>query len=295
MSEDKRGISIVIPAYNEEASIGDILDKIKKVMEELNQDYEIIVVDDGSTDRTAEIVKEKKNVRLIQHPYNKGYGAALKKGIKEATKELILITDADGTYSPDDIPKILKYVDKYDMVIGARTEKDASVPILRRPAKWFLSMLANFLVREKIPDINSGLRVFRKDLALSFWHLFPSGFSFTTTLTLASLTDEYSVKFVPIGYYKRKGKSSIKPIRDFLGFTSLILRVAMYFKPLRFFLGPGLFMLIIGLGIGVYQIIVTRGIGDSSIVLIVSGLQICFIGLIADLIVRRGRYIEKEG
>ena len=153
-------ISVVIPAHNEEKAIGAVLDELIEVIE--GQKYEIIVVDDGSTDNTAKIVQEKDSVKLIQHPQNIGYGAAIKTGIKNATDDLILIIDGDGSYPAKDTPRLLEYTDRYDMVAGARTGKEVKIQLYRRPAKWFLSKLANYLAETKIPDLNSGMRIFRR-------------------------------------------------------------------------------------------------------------------------------------
>jgi len=153
-------ISVVIPAHNEEKAIGTVLDELIEVLE--GQAYEIIVVDDGANDNTAKIVQEKESVKLIQHPQNKGYGAAIKMGIKNATNDLILIIDGDGSYPVKDVPKLLEDADQYDMVVGARTGKEVKIQLYRRPAKWFLSKLANYLAETEIPDLNLGLRALKK-------------------------------------------------------------------------------------------------------------------------------------
>jgi len=176
-------LSIVIPAHNEEKAIGAVLDELIEVLE--GQKYEIIVVDDGSTDKTPKIVQQKDSIKLIQHHYNKGYGAAIKTGIKNATNEVILIIDGDGSYPVKAIPELLKEADKYDMVVGARTGKEVKIQLYRRPAKWFLSKLANYLAETKIPDLNSGMRIFRRKEVERFLNILPNKFSFTTTLTLA--------------------------------------------------------------------------------------------------------------
>lgn len=159
MRADK--LSVVIPAHNEEKAIGTVLDELIAVLE--GQTYEIIVVDDGSTDNTAKIAQEKDPVKLIQHPQNMGYGAAIKTGIKNATNDLILIIDGDGSYPVKAIPELLKEVDQYDMVVGARTGEEVKIQLYRKPAKWFLSQLANCLSETKIPDLNSGMRIFRRE------------------------------------------------------------------------------------------------------------------------------------
>ena len=199
-------VSIIIPAYNEEGMIGRVLSEVNKVMKNSNWGYETMVIDDGSSDGTGRIA-EKKGARLISHLRNRGYGAALKTGIRNAKNDTILITDADGTYPAKEIPQLLKEMKDYDMVVGARTGEEVRMPFFRRPAKFFLNRLASYLSERKIPDINSGLRAFKKDIALKYFHILPPKFSFTTTLTLAFLSDDYLVKYIPIDYRKRRGRS----------------------------------------------------------------------------------------
>ncbi len=282
------GLSVIIPVYNEEESIKNTLKDLKNVMKDSKIKYEILVVDDGSTDNTAKMVKGD-GINLIKHPQNMGYGAALKTGIRNAKGGLILITDADGTYPAKDIPKLIEYADKYDMVIGARTGKNVKIPLHRRPAKWLLSKLANFLSGTRIPDLNSGIRVFRKKDIENFFRIIPSGFSFTTTITLAYLVNNYSVGFVPIDYLKREGKSKIRPIRDSVNFFSLIIKTITYFNPLKIFIPISILIFIAALFIFLYSFFITGRLMDVTIiVLVVASIQIALFGLFADLIVKRG-------
>lgn len=281
-------LSIIIPAYNEETGIGPVIQKLKSTMEKTSHTYEIIVVNDGSSDKTGKIAKSQ-GIKVIEHPCNRGYGASLKTGIKRAKYDWILITDADGTYPVEDIPKLLKYTDQYDMVVGARTGKSVHIPLLRRPAKWFLLKMANYISKTKIPDINSGMRVFRKGIASRFMGFFPPGFSFTTTITLASLTNDYSVKYVPINYHRRKGRSSISPFRDFIGFFALTLKMSLYFSPMRIFTPASVLLILLGIVYGVYQFITTANIAQLPIIFLLAGIQIGAIGLLADMIVKRGQ------
>lgn len=280
-------LSVVIPAYNEEKGILKVIEELKLVLDNTKQPYEIIVVDDGSTDNTAEIVEKIENTRLIQHVHNKGYGAALKTGIKGASGDFILITDADGSYPNKDVPRLLEHVEQYDMVVGARTGKDVNIQLYRKPAKWFLSRLANYLSGTKIPDLNSGMRIFRKEAAIRFFSILPSGFSFTTTLTLAYLSNDYNIRYVPIDYYERTGKSKIRPLSDGFNFIILIVRTITYFNPLKVFLPASILLFIFGSGVLLYQLIVQRNIADLSVMLILAAFQIAFLGLLADLITRK--------
>lgn len=228
-------ISIILPAYNEEKTLKETVERVKKVMSGIGYKYEIIAVNDCSKDNSGLILDKIKGIKVIHHIVNKGYSSSLKTGIKNAKGNWIVITDADGTYPVEDIPKLLKYIDNYDMVVGARVAKHVKIPILRKPAKWLLNKVGNYVTSRKIPDLNSGLRVFKKELALEFWNLFPERFSFTITITMVSLTNGYDVKYIPINYYKRKGKSTIHPFKDFLGFGRILLKMALFFKPLKVF------------------------------------------------------------
>jgi glycosyltransferase involved in cell wall biosynthesis len=278
-------ISIVIPAYNEAEAIGETIAAIQYAFVNENFEVEIIVVDDYSNDKTAEVAS-RFSIRLIQHSYNKGYGASLKTGIRHAKFNLIVIIDADGTYPANEIPRLVKQMISYDMVVGARIGEDVSIPLFRRPAKWLLNTLANYLSNIKIPDINSGLRVFRKDEVMQYFRLLPSGFSFTTSITLAMLTNDYNILFVPVDYYKRKGKSKIRPIQDTLSFFSLIIRMILSYRPLRVFFPLGLVLSIISFGKVVYDIIeYDFHLATSTVVLLTLTFQVFVLGLIADLVV----------
>ncbi len=290
-------ISVIIPVYNEEKSVEETIKKAIFFLNQVRVPYEIIVVNDGSKDLSREILENINGIKLINHPYNLGYGASLKTGIKESKGDYILITDADGTYPLENIPKLLSYMSKYDMVVGARTGKDVNIPLLRRPAKLILSLIANFVSKRHIPDLNSGFRIFKKELAIRFFHLFPSNFSFTTTITLAALTNDYTVKYIKINYRKRKGKSSIKPIQDFLNFASLIFRVSVYFSPLKIFVPLSIGFLFFGLA-RILQILIKTNFQErlslTGVLLIIFGIQTLLLGVIADLIVKRGSRYEIE-
>jgi len=279
-------LSIVIPTHNEEKAIGAVLDELIEVLE--GQKYEIIVVDDGSTDKTPKIVQKKDSIKLIQHHYNKGYGAAIKTGIKNATNEVILIIDGDGSYPVKAIPELLKEADKYDMVVGARTGKEVKIQLYRRPAKWFLSKLANYLAETKIPDLNSGMRIFRRKEVERFLNILPNKFSFTTTLTLAYHTTGLLVKYVPINYFKRAGKSKIRPFKDGFNFIMLIFRTITYFNPLKVFLFVGFAFFLAAVFIFLYSALFSGRFMDvTTIVLVVAAIQTIIFGLLADLVVRR--------
>ena len=283
-------ISVVVPVYNEEAAIAEDLNTINTVMVSHGQPFEIIVVDDGSSDRSRAIVSSLPYVRLLQHPYNRGTGAALKTGIRAAQGEVIVMTDGDGTYPNRDIPKLLQYLGEYDMVVGARTSEQGTLKLLRVPAKAFIRWQASFMTGVRIPDLNSGMRAFRKREARQFFQILPSGHSWVSTITMAYLSSDYTVKYVPIDYFPRKGKSSFHFIADTYGYLMLVVRVIMYFDPLKVFLPVALSLLMIGTLKFVRDILFYQNafyIPGSTIVILLMGVQIAAIGLLADLIVKR--------
>jgi glycosyltransferase involved in cell wall biosynthesis len=283
-------LSIIIPAYNEEQSIGPVLDELQNLMSHTNMKYEIIVVDDGSTDATAEKVKTREDVRLVRHPANCGYGGAIKTGIRHASGECILITDADGTYPVSEIPKLLEPAAEYDMIVGARTGDDVKDVLYRRALKWFLKKLASYLSRRKIPDLNSGLRVFKKSDVINYLHLLPSGFSFTTTITLTYHCNDYMVKYVPIDYCGRVKTSKIKPFKDGMNFILLILKVITYFNPLRIFLPLSFGLLLASVIVFLGSLFLLDRILDATIIsLFVAAIQTGSFGLLADAFSRRQR------
>lgn len=280
-------ISFIIPSYNEESSIGHLLSELQKLLLDLHLPHEIIVVDDGSSDDTAKIA-QKMGAVLLRHPTNMGYGTALKTGIRHSNGKYIFIMDADETYPVKQIPMLLQFKDDYDMVVGARIGKNVKTHFLRRLAKYFLTKLSNFLVETNIPDLNSGMRIFKRDTIKKFLKILPSGFSFTTTLTLAYLSHGYLVKYVPIDYYDRKGKSKIRPFKDTIGFMSLIIRTITYFNPLKIFLSFSLALFIMSIIVFSYSTFVLNKFMDvTTTILVVAAIQIALFGLIADLIVRR--------
>lgn len=288
--EDRNGVSVVIPAYNEELGIGAVLQQVQEMLAALQLPHEILVVDDGSRDGTAAAVGRFPEVRLLAHKENRGYGAALKTAIRHARYELICITDADGTYPNARIPDLLAHLlqEDLDMVVGARTGADVAIPWTRKPAKWAIGKLANLISGQTIPDLNSGLRIFKRGIALRFFGLLPDGFSFTTTITLGMLTNGYAVDYVPINYLARTGKSKIRPVHDTLNFVNLILRMALYFAPLKIFLPLSGFMLLLALAWGIFSWVVLEELADvSTIVIVMAAFQVAVTGMLAELIDRR--------
>ena len=285
-------LSVVIPAYNEADGIGPTLAELGRVLAASGIDHELVVVDDGSSDATAQVVREltaaMPALRLVRHETNRGYGAALKSGIRAARAPVVAITDADGTYPGEPLPLLYRTLveTEADMVVGARTGKNVHIPLSRRPAKAVLARLAVYLSGKPIPDLNSGMRVFRREAALERFHLISDGFSFTTTITLALLARNCPVVFVPVDYRKRTGSSKIRPIADTFNFVVLILRVIVYFEPLKIFLPIAGLLAVAGLAYGGVQTF-AGNLGEGPVLLLVAALQILLSGLIADMISRK--------
>lgn len=286
-------LSVVIPAYNEVRGLRPTVEALAETLAQSGIEHEIVLVDDGSTDGTSELGRalaaEIGSVRLVAHPHNRGYGAALKSGISAARADVIAITDADGTYPNERIPELFRRLadEQADMVVGSRTGENVHIPLVRRPAKAFLNWLANYLSGHAIPDLNSGLRVMRKEPLVARFNLVSNGFSFTTTTLLAFLARGHRVIYVPIDYHARTGSSKIRPIHDTFNFLVLILRVSMYFEPLKVFLPVTLLLGTLGVVTGTAQIVAGADLGEVPVLLLVSALQLGLVGLIADMISRR--------
>jgi len=288
--EQSPTFAVIVPCYNEREGIADTVASLVTHLQEADC-YELIVVDDGSNDGSAEVLKEVSEqypqVRVETHTRNRGYGAALKTGIRVALAELIVITDADGTYPNERIPELVEIAKTADMVVGARTAKDVTYSRIRKIPKFFLSFYASWLAKQTIPDLNSGLRVMDRSVVERFLNILPDSFSFTTTITLAMLTNYYTVRFVPIGYSPRVGRSKIRPIRDTLNFFQLILRTGMYFAPVRVFLPAGLLLGLLFLVSLAYDLFVLHDLTEKTLLLLLFGMNTVMFTLLADMIDKR--------
>lgn len=287
--KQNEGVSIVIPAFNEEASIAETVTKIISTLK--NLEFEIIVVNDYSQDQTGQILEEitKNNplVKTINNKENMGYGASLKVGIRQSHFENIIISDADGTYPIDRMPELIKLIQNSDMVVGSRNGQKVHDAFRRKIGRGIVRGFASFIAGTNIPDINSGLRIFKKSNALKFWRLYPDGFSFTTTITVAHHIKKYKVIYLPIDYYKRSGKSSIRPIKDFVGFMSLVTRLSIYFKPLKVFVPLAGFLFILSFVILAGGYLYTGQVFDVTwAILFISSIQAIIFGLVADMITK---------
>jgi len=283
-------VSVVVPCYNEETAIGESLRSVTECLKGCGE-FEIVAVNDGSTDRTEEILEESAGhdarIHVVHHKHNQGYGAALKTGIRRARGDLIAIIDADGTYPFDRLPDLVERAKHADMVVGARTGENVTYSFIRRIPKLFLKSYMSWLAGQSIPDMNSGLRVFRKSVAERFLKILPDTFSFTTTITLAMMSNRYDVQFVPIDYMSRRGKSKIRPIHDTIRFAQLILRTGMYFAPLRVLL-PVVGFLFVGFVASIcYDIIVLRNLTDKSVLMFMFTMNTAIFALLADMIDKR--------
>jgi glycosyltransferase involved in cell wall biosynthesis len=290
----QHAITILIPAYNVEASIGNVLEGLR----EWRDRAEIIVVSDGSTDRTPEIA-ERAGVRVIRHRVNKGYGAALKIGIRAAAGDIIVMMDADGEHNAAQIQRLIDAMNDNDMVVGARG-KDSHTPLIRRPGKWILSKVANYLAQTNIPDLNSGFRAFRKEVALRFLHILPNGFSFTTTLTLALFKEGHNTAYVPITTTPRVGTSTVNPIRDGINTLMLIVRIVALFDPIRVFLPTSIALFLLGvaywIGSGIFRyashLEPAFHIPSGAVTAILASIIVFMFGILADQVsaIRREKY-----
>ncbi len=276
-------LTVVIPAFNERHGIANTVAQIREVLADEPFTTEIIVVDDGSTDGTAEQA-ELTGIRVIRHAANRGYGAALKTGIANSDSEYVIIIDADGTYPAEAIPALMARAEGNDMVVGARSATDANMPLIRRPAKWFLKKLASYLVNFDIPDLNSGLRVMRRSVLKRFVPILPMGFSFTTTITLSMLSTGHNVVYVPIEYRSRIGHSKIRP-RHFFDFLVLVLRTVVLFNPLKVFLPLGTALFVLGM-LKFVQDIVLWNLSETAVMALLAAIIVWSVGLLADMISR---------
>ncbi len=274
-------VSIILPAYNEEEAIGTTLQKMLEL--KLHEKYEIIVVDDGSLDRTSEIAGGFP-VRLYRHHSNKGYGASLKTGIRKATGDYVILMDSDGQHDPKYIHEIETRLENADMVIGERSHTSFQVK-RRKAGKRLIKRIGEYLVEQKLPDYNSGFRGFHRETISGMLHLMPNGFSFSTTSTLAYLKEGYNIDTFPIEVSERIGrKSNVKMVKDGSKTILLLFRIIMLFNPLKVFFPASVISFLLGLGFGIAGYLFFDRFSNGAVVLTMLGMFLFFIGLVADQI-----------
>jgi glycosyltransferase involved in cell wall biosynthesis len=288
-------VTIVLPCYNEQDHVIDEVDRICKTMDASGQTYELLAVDDKSTDETLERLREAEprypQMKVIAFQHNSGSGTVRRIGTQQARGEIVVWTDADMTYPNERIPELVAILDEdpsVDQVVGARTTEEGTHKLLRVPAKWLIRKIAERLTASHIPDLNSGLRAFRRSVSLPYLRLLPPGFSCVTTITLAFLSNQHPVRYLPIEYYKRAGTSKFHFTKDAYRYILQVLRMVMYFNPLKVLMPPALWLLVIGLGKGLFYDMIVHPLyfPANTVMLFVTGLIIASLALLADLIVR---------
>jgi polyisoprenyl-phosphate glycosyltransferase len=280
-------VTIVLPVFNELGHLEEEITRIRKTMDESDYRYEIIVVDDGSTDGSGNRLKEIEGIRLIRFATNRGSGSARKYGTQSAHGRIVVWTDVDMTYPNDTIPDLLDSLDGYDQVVGARTTEEGTVKLLRRPAKWLIRRLASYLTGVRIPDLNSGFRAFRRDVAGQFLHLLPRGFSCVTTLTMAFLSNGYSIRYVPIEYAPRAGESKFHWWKDTKRYLLQVLRLTLMWEPMRVFGPPAALLGLVGIGKLIYDLVDKDfRVATNTIVILGVSFALALIGMVADMLVQ---------
>lgn len=272
-------VTIVVPAFNEERGIGPVIEALAR----LEGRPRILVIDDGSADATGAVARAA-GARVIRHARNRGYGAAVKTGVRNARTRYVLLCDADGQHRAEDVAKLIAARRPEAMVVGGRGQGAYQVAS-RKPGKWLLTKVAESIAGERIPDLNSGLRIFDRALVSRFLYLLPDGFSASTTVTLLFYRRGFDISYVPIQTVVRVGTSTVKPLRDGLATLYLILKLVIVFHPLRFFVPPGIALVAIGFTQGTYRALVSgRGFTVAGLLVAVTGLLTLFFGILADQI-----------
>jgi glycosyltransferase involved in cell wall biosynthesis len=287
-------VTIVLPCYNEQDHVIDEVERICKAMDASGHTYELLAVDDCSTDGTLARLQEAApnfpHMRVVAFHRNGGSGTVRRIGSQQAQGDIVVWTDADMSYPNERIPDLVDILDEdptVDQVVGARTSEEGTHKILRVPAKWFIRKTAERLAGQKIPDLNSGLRAFRRDVAEPYLKLLPPGFSCVTTITLAFMSNQHDVRYIPIDYAKRAGKSKFHFVQDAYRYILQVLRMVMYFNPLKVLMPPALWLLGLGIVKGVYDLIVhPLRFANNTVMIFVTGMIIASLALLADLIVR---------
>jgi glycosyltransferase involved in cell wall biosynthesis len=282
-------VTVVLPCFNERDHVELEVKRIRAALEAAGTSYELICVDDGSTDGTGDLLQTIPGIRVIRLPRNQGSGTARRIGTQAASGRVVVWTDADLTYPNQRIPELVAQLDEgYDQVVGARRSEAGTYRLVRVPAKWAIRRLAGYLTSSEIPDLNSGLRVFKRSVAAPYLRLLPSGFSCVTTITLAFLSNGHAIKYVPVDYVKRAGRSKFHPLRDAYNYLLQVLRMVMYFNPLRVLMPVALVLLAAtGIKLVVDLVRFDFHVAGSTVLVGLAAFNIMAIALLADLVVRR--------
>lgn len=291
MSDKTLDVSIVLAVYNEEQSVQREMEIIKNAMTESKFSYEIIAVNDASTDNTARILKDIKGIKLITHRINKGSGGARKTGTFASSGRIIVWSDVDMTYPNHLIPELIGRLEcgGFRQIVGSRLKEKGSLKAFRAPAKYVLRRLASFLTKTEIPDLNSGFRAFYREDGMKMMYMVPNGFSCVSTMTLSFLCNGRDVGYMPIEYKARQGKSKFHPIKDSYNYLLQIIRMVTYFEPLRIFVPAALLIFCVTLTKHIVDIIVTRNTQETDIIGYFMAFIIFAVGLLADLIVTQNK------
>ena len=282
-------VSVVLPCFNERDHVELEIKRIRATLEAAGMSYELICVDDGSTDGTGDLLQTIGGIRVIRLPRNQGSGTARRIGTQQARGRVVVWTDADLTYPNERIPELVGELDDtYDQVVGARRSEAGTYKLFRVPAKWAIRKLAAYLTSTEIPDLNSGLRVFKRAVAEPYLRLLPPGFSCVTTITLAFLSNGHAIKYVPVDYVKRAGRSKFHPFKDAYNYLLQVLRMVMYFNPLRVLMPVALALFGATFVKLIWDVVVHHfRVTGSTVLLGTAGFNIAAIALLADLVVKR--------
>ncbi|MFM2046833.1 MAG: hypothetical protein RL383_910 [Actinomycetota bacterium] len=284
---DECDVSVILPVYNEKGHLRTEIDRIRAALSASRHSFEIIVVDDGSNDGSETELPQIEGITLITHRKNQGSGAARRTGTTAARGRVVVWTDVDMTYPNDRIPELVDRMDGWDHIVGWRQTEEGTHKLLRTPAKWLIRKLASFLSETDIKDLNSGLRAFRRDVAMQYVHELPKGFSCVTTLTMSFLGNGYSVGFMPIDYFPRAGRSKFHWLRDTRRYILQVIRMTLSYNPLKVFLPVGLLLLGLGLvKLGFDWAERDFRLAANTLLIFFAALQVITVGLLADLVVR---------
>jgi polyisoprenyl-phosphate glycosyltransferase len=292
--KDAPYVTIVLPCYNEEGHVVAEIERISAAMDSSGYSYELMCVNDASTDGTLAKLYEAAPrfplMEVVNFHRNSGSGTVRRIGTQRARGEIVVWTDADMSYPNERIPELVQILEKdptIDQVVGARTSEQGTYKLLRVPAKWFIRKFAERLTGAKIPDLNSGLRAFRREVSLPYLRLLPAGFSCVTTITVSFLSNNHELYFLPIDYYKRAGKSKFKFGKDAYRYIMQVMRMTMYFNPLRVLFPPALTLLGLGIVLAIYDVAAHPfRIATDTVLIFVTGLLVASLALLADLIVK---------